>query len=195
MSAAVRKALSLLPALLLVALCACDQERRPPPAQAPQPTTPTDSAPATREERLVAHVAQHPDDVAALLALANYYYDADRPHRAAPLYLEALKHRPDDPAVRTDLGTCYKNMGLLDKAAAEYQRVLRDHPDHLQATFNLAVVSKLAGDEARAAQLWERAAALSPGTAVAQNALQLAAEARRGAQPNTAPAAGKDSAQ
>ena len=91
-----------------------------------------------------------------------------------------LKHR-DDPNVRTDLGTCYKRMGILDKARAEYERVLREHPAHIQATYNLAVVSALAGDQRRAAELWERVAAMAPGTPLARASLKHAAEAKRAA--------------
>lgn len=163
-------------ALALGVVAGCGGEKSPPPA-APSPRA---AAAAGRESALLARLERNPGDHAARLALANLYYDSGRPHRAAPLYLEALKHR-DDPAIRTDLATCYKRMGLLDRAKAEYKRVLDKYPGHLQATYNLAVVAKLAGDPERAAELWERAAKLAPGTPIARAALRHAAEARAAA--------------
>jgi tetratricopeptide (TPR) repeat protein len=142
-----------------------------------------------RVQILLNRIAQDPADVEAHLALANAYYDADRPHLAIPHYQEVLTHRPDDADVRTDLGTCYKRIGDLDRAAAEYERVRREHPDHPQAAFNLAVVSDLAGHHERAADLWEQAARLAPGTDLARLATAYAADARRqpAAPPTTAP--------
>ncbi|MFW6163063.1 MAG: tetratricopeptide repeat protein [Planctomycetota bacterium] len=182
-----------LAALLLAAilpLAGCERERGG-PAQGPDAAGPATGQGAAasrsaRERALVARVQQHPDDLQAALSLGHLYYDTDRPHRAVPLYRAVLEHH-DDPAVRTDLGTCYKRMGLLDKARAEYERVLADHPKHLQATYNLAVVSELAGELPRAADLWERAADLAPpGSAIARAARQHAAAARK-ALAQTAP--------
>jgi Flp pilus assembly protein TadD len=172
-------------AVLLLAvippLAGCERERgerAPRPAAPPTARSPAGGL-AAREKALRARVQQHPEDLQAALTLAHLYYDTDRPHRAVPLYRAVLEHK-DDPGVRTDLGTCYKRMGFLDKARAEYERVLADHPNHLQATYNLAVVSELAGDLPRAASLWERAAGLAPpGSNIARAASQHAAAARR----------------
>ena len=153
---------------LAVALCGCGGEDKSKPAD--QPTS--------QEDKLVGHLSRNPSDVEAHLALANLYYDTDRPHRAVPAYQEVLKHRPDDPNVRTDLGTCFKRLGQLIKARDEYEYVLRNDPEHVQATFNLAVVSLFAGDNLRAAELWERVASLAPGTPIAEDSQKHAAEAR-----------------
>ena len=131
------------------------------------------------EAQLLEHLSQHTSDLQAQLALANLYYDTNRPHMAIPLYQEVLKHRPDDPAIRTDLGTCYKRLGALAQARAEYERVLKTHPEHTQTVYNLAVITYLEGDNPGAAELWERAAAQAPGTPLAQAALQHAAEAKQ----------------
>lgn len=169
----------------LLPLWGCDAKKADPP---PRSRPPAKQAPparladvvAKKEKALLARLAQHPDDLDAQLALANLYFDSDRPHRAVPAYTEVLKRR-DEPNIRTDLGTCYKRMGILDKARAEYERVLRKHPGHIQATYNLAVVSELARDPRRAAELWERVAAMAPGTPIAGASLKHAANARRAA--------------
>ena len=150
-------------AALIVALAGCGDETADQSAQEPARLEPEPKPrPPTREDALLARVAQDEADVDAYLALGNLYYDSDRPHRAIPAYQEVLKHRPDDPNVRTDLGTRYKRLDKLDEARQQYELVLQKHPKHLGATYNLAVVTELAGDRRRAAELWERAAALAP---------------------------------
>jgi len=178
-------------AALIAATWGCDTEKATGRTSgsrraAPKPAASPAESSAGHEKALAERLAARPDDADARLALANLYYDTDRPHRAVPLYLEALKLR-DEPNIRTDLGTCYKNMGLLDQAAAEYERVLHTHANHIQATYNLAVVSELAGDAARAAELWERVAAIAPGTPIAGASLQHAAAARKKAREAPAP--------
>ncbi|MBM4032153.1 MAG: tetratricopeptide repeat protein [Planctomycetes bacterium] len=177
---------------LFAALQGCGKEEPPAAPRAPKaaPAVPSKQADATHvplEHQLHDRLARNPGDLAALLALANHYYDTDRPHKAAVAYRQVLERKPDDPAVRTDLGTCYRNMGQLDLARAEYERVLAKHPNHVQATYNLAVVSHLAGDHLRAAELWEKAAALAPGSPAAKTALQNAAEARTAAAAKASP--------
>ena len=170
-------------AAFLGLLCGCSSEevpRQPKAAEKAPPATHGHDhhAPAAKELALRKRVEENPTDLNAVLALANFYYDEDRPHRAAPIYLEVLRHHPDNLGVRTDLGTCYKELGRLDLARAEYERVIQKHPGHLQATFNLAVVWDLEGNPTKAAELWERAAALAEGTPLGKNARELAAAAR-----------------
>ncbi len=155
--------------------CGCGSKDAPPPGDAHA------ADPHAREAALQKRAAENPADLNALLALANFYYDADRPHRAIPLYLEILKHHPDSLGVRTDLGTCYKELGQIELARAEYEQVLQKNPGHLQATFNLAVVSELEGNNLRAAELWDRAAVLAEGSDLAKTARVHAAAARRAA--------------
>ncbi len=165
------------PALLGLA-CGCGSQETSRPPKAAEPAPHAQHGAAATELALKARVAENPADLNALLALANFYYDEDRPHRAIPLYVEVLNHVPDNLGVRTDLGTCYKELGHLDLARAEYERVLQKHPGHLQATFNLAVVSELEGNPSKAADLWERAAALAEGSDLAKAAREHAAAAR-----------------
>ena len=146
-----------------------------------QESTPPAEKPPTREQVLLKRLSEDPSDLEARLALAHLYFDTDRPHRAAPLYLEILERRRDDPDVRTDLGTCYKSVGRLDYARTQYESVLQTHPTHVQATYNLAVVSEMAGDKLRAAELWDRVALLAPESHVARAAREHAASARRDA--------------
>jgi len=182
----------MLAAALLHLLCGCGSEEAPRPPKATEEAPPAThghahGAPAAKEMALRKRVQENPADLNAVLALANFYYDEDRPHRAAPIYLEVLKHHPDMLGVRTDLGTCYKELGRLAEARAEYERVLTEHTGHVQATFNLAVVWDLEGNLTKAAELWERAAALAEGTPIGKNARELAAAARKAASKAPAP--------
>ena len=181
---------SIVLAVLLAAASGCDRDAavEPDPAPPPPARPPTAEAQAAalarKEKQLTDHLAVHPQDLDVQFTLANLYYDTERPHLAVPLYQEVLKHH-DQPGIRTDLGTCYKRMGLLDQARAEYERVLSKNPGHIQATYNLAVVHETAGDGTRAAELWERVAAMAPGTPIAKVSLRHAALARKAAAAKT----------
>ncbi len=135
--------------------------------------------PQTKEQALIARLAENPSDVNARIALAHHYYDTNNPRQAIPVYKEVLKRRPNELTVRTDLGTCYKRIGNLESAQAEYERVIREQPKHIQAIYNLAVVLYLGDDPKRAAELWEQVAEISPDPNTVQQALKNAAEARQ----------------
>jgi len=173
--------LALAAMLCLLSACGCGEKAKPPkpkPKAAPDGRIQAAHVLAKKAMELAATVVARPDDNAARFALADLCYDAGRPELAAPVYEAALERQPDNPGARTDLGTCYKRMGKLDLAQAEYERVIEKHPSHIQAVYNLAVVSDMAGNYTRAADLWERVGAMAPGTPTARAALRHAAAAR-----------------
>jgi len=153
--------------------------KKPAAAKKQVPAGHVHKTPAEHEQELIARLAEEPDDVGSRLELANLYYDTHRPKLAIPAYQAVLEARPDDLSVRTDLGTCYRNIEKLALARAEFERVLKKDPSHVNATYNLAVVCHLAGDDARAAELWEKAAVLAAGTPIAEDAAKYAAALRR----------------
>ncbi len=90
--------------------------------------------------RIMAYIADHPNDVQKRTMLANIFYDKGDFDKAAPLYEQVLKLTPRDTNVMVDLGTCYRRLGRADDALALYDKALEVEPNKKQALFNKAVV-------------------------------------------------------
>ena len=91
-------------------------------------------------EEYKTNIAQDPDNLAAVIALGNAYYDSGRWKEAVTYYSRALSMDPRNANIRTDMGTAYRNMGLHKRALAEYQKALEHDPDHQNARYNMGVV-------------------------------------------------------
>jgi len=109
------------------------------------------SGPTSGElQELESAVTARPNDMGALLKLANALHDGRMLPRAVESYRKYLAQRPKDPDARTDLGICYFQMAqsdsaanagpLLKKAAREMEEAHRNSPTHQQSAFNLGVV-------------------------------------------------------
>lgn len=85
-------------------------------------------------------LAEDPHNRAALVALANAYYDSGNWRQAIHYYERALAQDPHDPDILTDLGTSYRNSGNSDRAFQYYRKALHQNPDHLNARYNLGIV-------------------------------------------------------
>ena len=83
---------------------------------------------------------EDPDNLAAMIALANAYYDSGIWRDAIRYYERALTRDPLNADVRTDLGTAYRNQGKPDRALAQYRLALKHEPGHLDARYNMGVV-------------------------------------------------------
>ncbi len=108
-------------------------------------------------------LAEDPNNIAAMIALGNAYFDSGAWREAIRLYERALKIDPQNADVRTDMGTAYRNMGLPQRAIGEYRRALNIEPGHLNAHFNMGIVYAYdLKDHAVAIRLWEELLRLSP---------------------------------
>ncbi|MFH0822798.1 MAG: tetratricopeptide repeat protein [Pseudomonadota bacterium] len=85
-------------------------------------------------------VQREPDNVSALVQLANDHFDAGAYDKAAATYEKALGHDPRNPDVLTDMGTSYRRLGRPQDAVAAYGKALELDPDHSMALFNLGIV-------------------------------------------------------
>jgi tetratricopeptide (TPR) repeat protein len=85
-------------------------------------------------------LAEDPNNLAAVLALGNAYFDSGQWQEAIHMYERALAIDPRSADVHTDMGTAYRNMGRPDRALAEYRRALDLEPGHVEARYNLGVV-------------------------------------------------------
>lgn len=104
-----------------------------------------------------------PNNLAAIIALGNAYFDSDQWKRAIMMYEHALRIDPRNADVRTDMGTAYRNIGMPDQALAEYLIALKHEPAHLNARYNMGIV--YAHDKknyAAATHIWEELLRLAP---------------------------------
>ncbi len=108
-------------------------------------------------------LAEDPGNRAAIIALANAYYDSGNWRTAIFYYERALELDPHDPDILTDLGTCYRNSGNPERAFQFYQKALHQNPDHLNARYNLGIVyAHDRKDLAGAVREWEYLLRIAP---------------------------------
>lgn len=128
-------------------------------------------------ERLKQALDRDPNDVEALVALANLNFDIQNWQRAKELYERYLSLRPDDADALTDLGICLRSLGDFQNALVRFAAAQKLAPDHWQSRFNEVVVKAFDLRDLPAAELalaeLERAAPGNPDVA------RLAAEVRQ----------------
>ncbi|HWR73396.1 MAG TPA: tetratricopeptide repeat protein [Nitrospirota bacterium] len=108
-------------------------------------------------------LAEDPHNRAAIIALANAYYDSGNWRQAIVYYERALALDPHDADILTDLGTSYRNSGNPDRAFQYYQKALHQNPDHLNARYNLGIVYAYdRKDYAGAIREWEYLLRIAP---------------------------------
>ena len=95
--------------------------------------------------QLRARLARNPNDLAALVQLANMEYDAQKFDKAAALYVRALALDPSNPDVRTDYATALHRGGRDLDALKQLDLVLRERPEFHAALFNRGVVLRAIG--------------------------------------------------
>lgn len=78
--------------------------------------------PGDEEARLRQRLAEHPQDVGAMLALADLLSNTGRGLEAVSLYEQAVHLRPDDPAIRLAFGRTLLLYGYYADAEVQLQR-------------------------------------------------------------------------
>ena len=122
------------------------------------PPAPVQQALAELRARLKAN----PNDLAALVAMANMEFDANKFDRAIPYYRRALALDPANPDVRTDYATALHQTGHDLDALRELDAVLKTRPRFLQALYNRAVVLRAIGRRTDAVEAYRRFIAVAP---------------------------------
>jgi TPR repeat protein len=87
----------------------------------------------------------NPNDLAALVNLANLYFDAGKYAQAAVFYRRALKLDPSNPDTRTDYATALHAENQDLDALAQLQIVLDERPGFPEALFNQGIVANAIG--------------------------------------------------
>ncbi len=103
-------------------------------------------APVVAElQQLRGRLARNPKDLAALVALGNMEFDAQKFDKAHGYYQRALALDPSNPDVATDDAVTQHQTGHDLEALAQLDRVLAERPKFPNAVFNRAVVLQAIG--------------------------------------------------
>ena len=96
--------------------------------------------------------------------LGVLYRQAGKLPEAVTELEQAVKINPKQPVYLNQLGITYRQLGQFDKARAAYEKAIDANADFAPASLNLGILNDLyLGDAKRAAELYERYLALSPG--------------------------------
>lgn len=93
---------------------------------------------------------RNPRDLAAIVDLANLYFDAGKYDRAIPYYERALALDPANPDTRTDYATALHGAGRDLESLRELERVLAANPKFPEALFNEGIVANAIGRRTQA---------------------------------------------
>ena len=81
-----------------------------------------------------------PQNLQALVALGNAYFDTNQYRKAVDVYQKALAIDPKNADVRTDMAIMYRNLKDYDRAIQEFRQAAKDNPGHVNSRFNIAIV-------------------------------------------------------
>jgi hypothetical protein len=90
-------------------------------------------------------VQRNPNDLSALVSLANLYFDAAKYPQAIVYYKRALVLDPANPDTRTDYATALHGTGDDLRSLHELATVLGAHPNFVEALFNEGIVANAIG--------------------------------------------------
>ena len=112
---------------------------------------------------LEAKVAANPNDIQAVVSLANLYFDQGMHQKAIATYERALKMKNDMPDVWTDLGVMYRAEKRYQDALAAFSTAVTLDPKHEIARLNSGIVRLTdLNDTPGALQAWKDLLAINP---------------------------------
>lgn len=123
-------------------------------------------------EELMAEVEDNPEDVDAILLLANVMGNSGRLSEAIAYYEQAVDLAPDDPSVRLDFARALADGGLQQDAELQFELALEMQSDNQEALYYLAGLY-LEWDPPRteeAIALLEQSIEVAPDTFIAEQA-------------------------
>jgi PhoH-like ATPase len=76
---------------------------------------------------------ENPNNVDAILGLANFYFQTERYEQAIEMYERAQKLRPNDTTISLKIAESYFRLGTPEIALKELKEILRNDPNNLPA--------------------------------------------------------------
>ena len=149
------------------------------------PAQATGGGPPAPVQRLLGdlreRIAKNPNDLAALVNLANLYFDAAKYPQAIVYYKRALALDPANPDTRTDYATALHGKGDDLPAIHELEAVLATRPNFPEALFNEGVVANAIGRRSEAVDAFKHFLKVKPDDQRAGDARQALANLGAGA--------------
>ncbi|MEX1001406.1 MAG: tetratricopeptide repeat protein [Crocinitomicaceae bacterium] len=102
-------------------------------AQAMQNTGKSEEA----EKMLLEQVEKYPENKEIMIALINFYIEADKKEEAVKVLEDAITLDPENTILVYTSATIYENMGEFEKSEAAYTKVLELEPNHIDALSGL----------------------------------------------------------
>ncbi len=143
----------------------------PLPAQAAGPPAPI----ARLLVDLRGRLQRNPNDLGALVNLADLYFDAGKFAQAIPYYRRAIALDPANPDTRTDYATALHGAGQDLASIHELEAVLASRPGFPEALFNEGIVASAIGRRSEAIGAFKKFLTVAPHdrrTGDARTALQ-----------------------
>jgi len=138
--------------LALLAAGGCRKKEAPPAGEA----EPINLNALNEIENYKQILKKDPNNLQAIVNIANLYFDTRQDLLAIENYRKALAIDPRNVNVRTDLAVCYRRSGNPDKAVEELKKAISTDPKHAQARYNLGVILiHDKNDVAGGVQAWE----------------------------------------
>lgn len=108
----------------------------------------------------------------ACFQAAAQAYQAGQLDSAVQHYRQGLEHNPQQMAARYQLGVILVDLQQWAAGVEQLSQVVEERPDHVEAHNSLGVAQLNLGDRAQSQWHFERAIALNPNFAIAQNNLR-----------------------
>jgi len=129
---------------------------------------------------LEGRVREHPDDVAAHLALAEGYLDAERLREATLEYLSVLRLQPGNVEAKTRLGLLLFRAGLPEPGLRSVEQALATDPRYPEALYAKGIILFMGMGQPKAAvpslRAYLRVAPFGAHRDLAEQLLKLAAD-------------------
>ena len=121
------------------------------------------------ERELREALRDNPNDLAALVGLANLRAQLGNLGEAIDLYERALDTAPDDAGIRLDFGRTLADGGRFADAEVQYQKLLEMEPDSIEGRFYLAELYRgwQPSRQEEARRLYEAVVELAPDSFLA----------------------------
>jgi tetratricopeptide (TPR) repeat protein len=85
-------------------------------------------------------LAEDPNNLASLIALAHAYAGSNQWDKAITLYEHALRIDPHNADLHADLGVASRSAGQTDRALDEFRKAMDSDPMHQNALFQMGIV-------------------------------------------------------
>jgi len=108
-------------------------------------------------------LAEDPNNLAGLIALAHAYAGSNQWDKAITLYEHALRIDQHNADLHTDLGIAFRSAGQEDRALNEFRTAVVNDPLHQNARFHMGIVYAYdKKDYPAAIRVWKELLHISP---------------------------------